>query len=320
MLARDRRDLDASLARISGALAGAGLLLLLAAALVVTASLRRGLQPLAALADRASRIDAGSLGSRFPEAGLPDELRGISRRLNDLLGRLGASFQRERRFSADVAHELRTPIAELRALAEVALRAPQGHEPEAGSYRDVLDVAVQMERVVGNLLALARCDAGRQDVKLETLDLGAVARDAWRPFQAGASARGLTVSFDLPPAVVDGDRALLGAIFTNLYSNAVDHAPAGGALDCALHLSPGGAELAVENTCAGVTGEDLPHLFEPFWRKDAARSDREHSGLGLALVAAYAKLIGAKVEATLPSPDRFRIVLRVARPPAAAVF
>jgi signal transduction histidine kinase len=220
---------------------------------------------------------------------------------------LESNFERERRFSANVAHELRTPIAELRSLAEVALRWP-----DTGSFRDVLDIAVQMERMVANLLALARCE--HEELALESLDLAQAAREAWRPFEPAAQARQLQATFSLAPAQTRGDRAILGAMLANVYSNAVDYTPAGGRIDCVLSPLAGGAQLVLSNTADGLTRDDVEHALEPFWRKDAARSDRNHGGLGLALVAAYARLTGGEARADLDDDGRFRLTLRFAQP------
>jgi signal transduction histidine kinase len=294
-VARDRAPLDQALGGVVWALAAMGVALLGAVPLVVTRGVRRGLRPLAQVADEAARMDAralvadgGDAPARFSVAALPEELRPIGLRLNELLDRLAATFERERRFSADVAHELRTPVAELRNMAEVALRYPD----EARPFDDVLGVAIQMESLVTTLLALARCEAGRQPVSLEPVDVARVLGDAWAPLAAAAREKKLEVA---PPpelaVVVQTDRVLLGAIVGNLLSNAVAYTPRGGQLSW--RISAG--EIAVENTNRSLSAEDLPHAFEPFWRKDAARSDGLHAGLGLSLAQAYARLLGAEL-------------------------
>ncbi len=310
----DRSELDEVLWQVLAALAGAGGALFFGVALIVSLVVGRGLKPLAGVAERATGIDASSLNARFPIEGLPDELSAICQRLNDLLARLQNSFERERRFSSDVAHELRTPIAELRTLAEVALKFPDAADAATAgdTARDALDVAVLMERVVNNLLALARCEAGRQEIVEEPVDVGAAVHEAWRPFEARATERHLRASFSLAPVTVKTDRALLAAMLTNLFSNAVDHAPDGGDIACELRTDGDKAELAISNPAGDLDQTDLSHLFEPFWRKDAARTDRDHSGLGLTLVAAYAKLMGADAAAFLPEPGRFCVRLRLA--------
>jgi signal transduction histidine kinase len=294
-VARDRAPLDQALGGVVWALAAMGVALLGAVPLVVTRGVRRGLRPLAQVADEAARMDARALvadGSdapaRFSVAELPEELRPIGVRLNELLDRLAATFERERRFSADVAHELRTPVAELRNMAEVALRYPDDARP----FDDVLGVAIQMESLVTTLLALARCEAGRQPVSVEPVDVGRALADAWAPLEATARGKALQVA-PAPDAgvVVQTDRFLLGAIVGNLLSNAVAYTPPGGQLSW--QCSPG--EIAVVNSNRSLTAEDLIHAFEPFWRKDAARSDGLHAGLGLSLAQAYARLLGAEL-------------------------
>jgi signal transduction histidine kinase len=307
VVARGRGPLDQALRSVRLALIAAGLLLLVGVPLAVARVVRAELRPLDRLAERASAIDAGSLDAGFPVAGLPAELHPIATRLNDLLQRLSGAFERERRFSADVAHELRTPIAELRALAEVALQGPESAE-SARQFQDVLGAALQMEALVGTLLTLARCQAGRQPVAREPIDLSRALGDAWAPLAEKARAKALLVRRSVPETFVHTDRLLLGSILGNLLGNAVEYAPPGGELSFEVVRGEHAAEVIIANPNAGLTTEDLTHAFEPFWRKDAARSDGRHGGLGLSLVAAFARLIGAEVRLDLVA-DRVRATL-----------
>ncbi|HET6203248.1 MAG TPA: ATP-binding protein [Planctomycetota bacterium] len=308
VLAQDRSSVDHPLSILLTALLVVGALALGAASLAVTRIVGRGLSPLAQVANLAAGIDASSLGRRFPEADVPAELAPICARLNELLTRLEHAFERERRFTADAAHELRTPIAELRALAEVALRFPGDGEATARSLRDALDIARQMERLVAALLGLARCDAGRQLAVLETVDLGGLVREAWRDLDGTARARDLSVVLDVEGAgKVETDRALAGAILSNLLSNAVEHAPPGGRVECRANDENGTVVLSLGNTHDSLRPSDLPHLFEPFWRKDPARGRSSHAGLGLAVVAAFSRVLGIRVSPELPEPNWFRV-------------
>jgi two-component system sensor histidine kinase QseC len=318
VVARDRKALDRALWRLTLALAAAGLVLTAGGATIVTLTVGRGLRPLGAVADRAATIDARTLGVRFPTEGMPAELRAICERLNDLLARVGAAFERERRFSADVAHELRTPLAELKSAAEVALRWPD--ERDGGAVLgDVLEAATQMERLVTTLLSLARCEGGRQPVTLAAVDLAALVREVWAPLETIARGRSLSFTLDAPgPATVSSDRALLAAMLTNVLANAADYATDGTEIACAARRDGDRWELRVSNRHDGLGAADLPHLFEPFWRKDAARSGGAHSGLGLSLVAAYARLVDAQVSATLPEPGRISVAFRLPAAPSAA--
>ncbi|HEY2587955.1 MAG TPA: ATP-binding protein [Tepidisphaeraceae bacterium] len=309
-LARDRGEIDRPLAVLLTALLVTAAALSLGTVLLVTVTLRRGLQPLRTLAGQAAEIDAETLDYRFPPEGLQEELQPICRRLNDLLGRLQAAFARERRFTSDAAHELRTPIAELRAMAEVALRWPSDPKAAEQNARDALAIAGQMESIVTSLLALARCNAGTQVLSPRPVDLSDMVRSAWRPLAADAAARGLYAHFDLPPSAPwQADPTLLGSILTNLLSNSVAHGAPDGPIDCRVVRDNGAFTLTIENANASLLPDDLPHLFESFWRKDAARADGRHAGLGLTLVAAYAQLLGLRLAADLPAGDRFRVTL-----------
>jgi two-component system sensor histidine kinase QseC len=278
---------------------------------VVPFVVRRALGSLHRLSAHAARIDASSLSEPFPVDGVPDELKPICLRLNDLLRRLEAAFDRERRFNANVAHELRTPIAELRALAEVAIKWPGDERAAARVYQDTLAIAAQMEGVVTTLLALARLESDRLEAKFERVDLCAAIRDAWRPLAAAAEARDLAVRFELPEhATLRADHAVVGAIVANLLSNAVEYCPRGGAVECAVRSRREGAELCVSNTNDSLTPDDLGSILEPFWRKDSSRSDWSHSGLGLPLVAAYAKVLGADLAVELTEDAHFCATVR----------
>jgi two-component system sensor histidine kinase QseC len=312
VIARGSAPLDQALASVRWALGAAGLGLLVFIPLLVAGVVQAKLRPLEQVARQAGEIDARSLDLRFHTGNLPAELLPIATRLNDLLERLGAAFERERRFSADVAHELRTPIAELRALAEVALQFPDAASSPR-HFQDVLGAALQMEKLVTTLLTLARCQAGRQPVSLETVPIGRALAEAWAPLAEKARRKNLKVTPGSLDALVTTDRLMLGSILGNLLANAVEYAPPGGAVLWEVGTEGGGLEVVVSNTNDGLAPEDLERAFEPFWRKDAARSDGQHGGLGLSLVAAFAQLIGAEVRLVLAG-DQVRAQLMLRRP------
>ena len=159
-VARETREMDASLARITTYLAFTCVVLIAGVALLVPAVVRRGLRPLNAIAEHASRLQADSLLTPFPSQNLPRELMPITSRLNTLLERLSAAFERESRFTRSAAHELRTPIAEIRAAAEVALRWPEPEQSQR-ALADVVSVSVRVEALVESLLKMARHARGR---------------------------------------------------------------------------------------------------------------------------------------------------------------
>jgi two-component system sensor histidine kinase QseC len=311
--ARSREDLDAALSTLLAGFALMGVLLALALVVTVRWSVGRGLAPLEGIAGEAAAIGSADLSHRFRIDDLPGELVPIAGRLNELLGRIEEAFRRERRFSADVAHELRTPIAELRVLAEVALkREPAAGDASRAGFGDVLAIAKQMEQMVTALLSLVRCEAGRGEVQSETVDFAALIRKAAAPFQPRAQERNCTLELDLPDeAAVLSDPTLLGSIVTNLISNAVSHTPGGGSIRCGLTVEDGVFRLRLQNTNDTLTGDDLEHIFEPFWQKDASRTDASRNGLGLSIVAAYAGLLGLEPAASLPREDLFEISIQI---------
>lgn len=286
VIASDREDLDETLWQLLGLCAGITALLVGVTLWLIPRVLRRGLVPLNQLGQQATLIDADSLSTRFAAAQFPAELRPITERLNDLLRRLEQSFERERRFSADLAHELRTPLAELRSLAECALKWPESRDPEID--RDTLAIAQHMERLVTHILALARGEQGQLRAKMETVRVHAMIEDVWTKFAARATERGLDVETDLVSCNGEVDPGLLRSILTNLFENAVDYAAPKGRVRIAVAPSNCGIAITVANSVADFSPDDLPKVFDRFWRKESARSGGHHLGLGLALSRAFA--------------------------------
>lgn len=313
VIAKDRAELDRALQALGMALLGVGTLIFAGTAFVIKRVVRRGLSPLAIVADRAGRIDAATLTSRFPIENMPAELKPICGRLNELLARLEESFQRERRFTADVAHELRTPIAELRSLSEVAIKWPEEalqKKETVRAFQDALDIAKQMEGTVTALLAVARCEAGQQAIRHERVHLAGFCEKAWNAHAESAQAKRLDVWFHTEGDMhLDTDPAMLRSILDNLFSNAVYYTPAGGCVDIRFASSGEEFTLTVVNTNPGLAPEDISHLFEPFWRKDQARSDSSHSGLGLTVAAEFARALSFELTADLSDRKNFRICL-----------
>jgi signal transduction histidine kinase len=298
VVASDRDDLEETLELLLALAAGSAVLLAGATGWVVPRVLARGLAPLASLGEQAARIDSTSLATRFPEGALPLELQPIANRLNALLARLEQSFERERRFSADLAHELRTPIAELQSLAENALKWPEARDP--ATDREALAIAHQMEALVTQMLALARGEQGKLSSRPQIIALTAFVESAWRPFAARAASRGVRAEFALAPDMAAvADPVLLRSILGNLFDNAVEYTPTGATIAVELSASAGRVNLAVSDPAGALTAEDVARLFDRFWRKEAARSGGQHAGLGLSLARCFAEAMGWNLTAAL---------------------
>lgn len=305
VVAAERDALDQTLNVLALVLGLTGLLTLLVTVPLVSFSLERGHAPLEQLAQQAAAITADSLQTRLGTAAMPEELQPITTRLNDLLQRLAESFERERRFSADLAHELRTPLAELRSLAEVELAWPEGGAPE--KHRETLNIALRMEALVTRLLELARAENGKIVMHREPVLLVPLIKEIWQPLAGTAEKKQLTFHFEMPPeTMAPTDRALFRAILANLLANAVEYAPRNGLVEVAWHTA---GTLTVSNTVHDLNAADVPHLFERLWRKDKARSGHEHFGLGLALSRTFAACLGFTLDAVLENKDRLTMKL-----------
>lgn len=309
VLAHDRREMDRTLAVFLGGLSLSGLLAMLASAFLVRLVLRSGLAPLNRLGIQAATIDIESLTTRFSVKDMPHELQPITARLNDLMARLEAGFERERRFGANLAHELRTPVSELRTWAEVALKWPD--RLSADGCTDVLAIAKQMEQTVEDLLLLARVERNASELRLESVELQSLLQQCWEPLRFKATARQLEVQWNLETGfTLTGDRRLLGVIVSNLLSNAVDYAPEGSIVTLASGSHcPEHALLCIDNDAPHLVTEDLTHFFERLWRHDRSRTDASHSGLGLSIAQSCSQVLGLKLRATLSPSGRLRLRL-----------
>ena len=310
VVARHRAPLDHRLRVVATAIWLVGALLATLTGFGVPIAVRRGLEPLGRVADHAATIDAHSLQLRFPTDGLPTELRPICQQLNELLARLQSSFEREQRFSADVAHELRTPIAELRTLSEVALKWPEDGGVTRSTFQDALDIALQMESIATGLLAIARCEGGLLSVHSEPVAILPLLKEISQSLPDATRSKQITLSVIGPEDICWlVDLTLLRAILTNLFSNAVQYGSPGGAIRLIVQTSGDRSQLRVSNQTNDLSADDLPHLFERFWRKDPSRSSPEHCGLGLALSKAYAEALGMDLHAELTDPHEITLVL-----------
>lgn len=313
IVAVSREPLDA-IERIllTGLLVAAGLMALGSVAMLKW-GIGSGLRPLRELSEQVSRIDATTLSQRLVLEKVPRELAPVCDRINSLLERVGAAFERERRFTSSVAHDLRTPLAELRTMAEVCAKWPDEVDDGQHGWKEVIEVTHRMEVVVATLLKLARCDEGREIVEWEAVDLRTVLSDAWRPFSSAAASRGIEVDFAPgAPAFVRSDQALLTSMLENLFSNAAEYCPSGGRISCAVEIDQERVRLILSNDARGLEERDVARMFEPFWRKDESRQESGHSGLGLTLVASYGRLLGIEIQPELRS-GRFTMRLSIPR-------
>jgi two-component system sensor histidine kinase QseC len=270
-----------------------------AVALLIWWTIRLAMTPLRAMSAETGAIDVASLDHRFEPERLPVELQPIASAMNRLLDRLEQGFERERRTTANIAHELRTPIAELRSATEVALKGDDEDDDDVlrRTVATAQEISVEMGRIVEALLQMARARAEGVEPAREEIELASACRARWARLEKAASRNRIALDADVPESiVVKTNPDALALMLSNLMTNAIDHSPAGSTVQCWASVNGSQVELAITNPAGSMTADDLPLLTEPFWTKDASRTDRSHAGLGLALVASAAAASGIGLE------------------------
>lgn len=272
---------------------GCALVGAIVAAKVATMLVRRGLAPLDALATQAAQLSPDRIGERLDESGQAEEIRPLVRQFNAVLQRLERAYVQMEGFNADVAHEMRTPLATLIGETELALKT----RPSQDALREILGSNLEdlhrLSSIVNDMLFLSQADRGAQARVTWEGELADVAAEVAQYHEAEA------LEADLQIRVVGGgtaaiDRRLFQQAVSNLLSNAVRYADKGSMID--IILSPSGehaVQIAVRNTGEPIPAEHLPRLFHRFYRTDEARGfDGDHHGLGLAIVSAIARMHG----------------------------
>jgi len=284
------RDLTADLlhlhqvAWLLAAAAGA----ILALALVVGHWLvGRSLQPIAAISAAAAKIAAGNLGERIDPRDTDSELGQLAQVLDTTFSRLEASFAQQARFTADAAHELRTPLAVVLTHTQNALAVECASEEHHEALAACQRAAQRMRALIESLLWLARLDSGAQPAAQVRFDLARRAAEGVELIRPLAARRGITLRADLQPAACLGDPAQIDQVITNLLTNAIEHNREHGEIRIATHGGAGRSVLTVADTGPGIAAAHLPHVFERFYRADLSRS-RATGGVGLGLSIAKA--------------------------------
>ncbi len=318
VLARDTSGIDATLVRLRGLLLVVGLATALAVLLVLRSEVRRGLRPLDLLAREIAALDAACLTGRIDLPDTPLEIVAVVARLNELMARLDGAFRRERTFSADIAHELRTPLSGLRTSLEVELSRPR----EAAGYRRTLEesltIVARMQDMVQTLLLLCRLESGQLPVECREVDLAGMTREILGSLSGIARARGLKLRECLPISLpLRSDPALLETVVRNILANAIEHADENGYVRIEPTPEDEMPGLRVTNSGSRVAQDVVPALFERFVRGDAARGDTGlHCGLGLALIGRTAATLGLAVRVTTEAGGDFSITLSAPKTPA----
>lgn len=281
----------------------------------------RATRPLARIIDITARLHPANLDERLHLRGTRDELDRLSQTINGLLDRIALYLGQMRQFTADAAHELRSPMAAMQSSLDVALAIDRTPEEYKEILAQTLEECASLRDLINKLLTLAETDAGRITTPTQPIELEKIVSRSCEMFTAVAETREVKLQLaKLEPARVNGDAARLRQVITNLIDNAIKFTPAGGSVTVELTTDQHSheAQLRVCDTGVGIVAADLPHIFERFYRADKARQRGDKSagsGLGLSIcesiVSAYNGTIradsypgrGTTIFVTLPLAD-----------------
>lgn len=288
-------------------------LLLVILSLVGYLFMKRAFSPVRKMVTITKTITAEDLSLRLDPVESHDEIGELAETLNDMIARLERSFKQIRQFSGDVSHELKTPLAELKCNAEVALRKERTPKEYQIALHDVIEDTEQLQKIVEDLLFLARMDSQSLPLSFTTLELQNVFLEVFEHSHLLAKHKSLALEFqDIEPVYINGDSGLLKRLFSNLMLNAIQYTPSGGEITFSLHKQTTQAVFTVTDTGIGIPEECLPHIFDRFYRVEQSRShETGGSGLGLAIVQKIAELHQGhiSVHSTVGKGTTFRVCL-----------
>ena len=259
----------------------------------------RALRPIQTISTAAQKISSGNLTERIHTEDTESELGELARVLNTTFARLDAAFVRQARFTADAAHELRTPLAVILIQTQNGLASDHLTEEQREAFAATQRATQRMRRLTDSLLTLARLDSGPQVAGTATCELSRVVDETSQLLQALAAQHGATLDTHLAPARCFGNPDELAQVLTNLVSNAFFHNATGVRVRVEVRSEREHAVLTVSDTGQGIAAADLPHLFERFYRVEKARTTAGgHTGLGLAITQAIVTAHGGTITAT----------------------
>jgi len=283
----------------------------------------RALKPVTDITAAALTISIENLAERLPVPATGDELARLTEVLNTMFGRLESAVKTLSQFAADASHELRTPLAVIRTTAELALRRARTPESYRDSLQEVAAEAERMTRLVEELLILARSDAAAEEMPLAAVDVREVLAGVSDEMRSLAGMRQIRIrtAYGDRAAIVAGNRPALHRLFLVLLDNALKFSRPGGEVILTVENSDSRVSVTIEDFGVGIRENDVPHIFERFYRADRARGGGGH-GLGLSLAKSIARVHGASIEvhSTEGIGSRFQVnfAARDARPAVSA--
>jgi len=297
VIARSTRQIDQALARLIRTFVIAVPLALALAAAGGIFLAGRALKPVDRMAQTAQQIEESDLSRRI-SVNTKDELGRLASTLNAMIGRLERAFQRQKQFTGDASHELRAPLAVIEAESSLALQRKRSSSDYRQSLETIAQEAKQMSSIIDQLLILARADAGKEQWNFTQVDISKLISNLSTDIDVLCQEKGL--SFQLghtEDLVVKGDEARLRGLLMNLLDNAVRYTPSPGTVSISLRREGQMAVVAITDTGVGIPAEDIPLIFERFYRVDKSRSRAEGgSGLGLAICRHITEAHGGMIE------------------------
>ncbi len=265
----------------------------------------QALRPVDRITRAAEQIGAGDLTERVPIPAKMDEIGRLAATFNHMISRLQAAFERQRQFTSDASHELRTPLAVMRGEIEITLRRDRPAEEYRRVLTSNLEEIIRLSRLVEDLLMLARADSGRVELRRESVDLNALCQQMVEYITPLALQRQQALLYEpqvQPDAavVVTADLQRIKQLLLNLLDNAIKYTDPQRSITLRLMIQNGHAVIKLTDTGRGIPPDDLPHIFERFFRRSGSTSDRSASGfgLGLSIVKWIVDSHGGMIEAT----------------------
>jgi heavy metal sensor kinase len=297
VIARSTKQIDQALAGLLRTLIIAVPLALALAAAGGIFLARRALKPVDKIAQTAREIGESDLSQRI-NVNTKDELGRLAATLNEMIGRLEKAFQRQKQFTSDASHELRTPLAVIEAESTLALQKERPSSDYRQSLESISQESRRMSSLIDQLLTLARADAGKEQWNFTEVNLGKLISNLSTDVEVLCQEKGLSFQLGQPQdLVVKGDEARLRELFMNLLDNAIRYTPAPGTISLSLRREGQMAVVAITDTGVGIPTEDIPFIFERFYRVDKSRSRADGgSGLGLAICQHIAEAHEGKIE------------------------
>ena len=316
VVAVPRESVDDPLAALAIGMTCAGLVFAVVGGVSVRWSLAKGLAPVRGLADCVNAIDAANLGTRLHATNLPIEIAPIQERINDLLARIASAMQREKRFTAAAAHELRTPVAELRTLLEVAASRTRTADESHRTIATSLTSIERLDRLVTALLRLTRIESGRERASMTDVRIASALNDAIANAQPMANARQVRFNVLVDPGqAIVADKDLIAVALSNLIANAAEYADENSAVEVTVSASDALGDsfvvLRITNAASMLAGVDIDRIGESLWRMDSSRTDSRHIGMGIALARSAFAACDAAMEIHLGRSGLGQITVEV---------